>query len=189
MPLYQPDTVFVVTDVETDGPVPGLYSMLSFACVAVQPNGEQVGECSHNLLPLPEAQQHPDNMAFWRNEPEAWAALQVDARPAAEVMASFATWWAALPGRPVFAAHPLGFDFGFLNWYAWRFVGRGFLGDSGLDLRTLAMSVLGLDYRRAQRSHYPDAWFGGHPHSHHALDDARGYAALLLHLLAQAEGR
>ena len=34
------------------------------------------------------------------------------------------------------------------------------------------------------RKAYPEDWFGGHRHTHKAIDDALGYASVLRHVLA-----
>ncbi len=49
----------------------------------------------------------------------------------------------------------------------------------GLDLPSLVMGVTGWPYDECRRSRYPEEWLGGHLHSHRAIDDALGYAALL----------
>ena len=46
------------------------------------------------------------------------------------------------------------------------------------------MAVLKLGPEDVKRADYPAEWFGNVPHSHRAIDDAKGYAHLLLHLLA-----
>ena len=47
--------IYVSTDVETDGPIPGPHSMLSFASAAYQPDKTLVGTFSANLETLPGA--------------------------------------------------------------------------------------------------------------------------------------
>ena len=201
-------TLYVVVDIETDGPNPGSHSMLSFGAVACRAAGSQPGrgpEASAdrftvNLLPLPGAGSEPRTMAWWATEPEAWAAATRDALPAAEAMARFVDWLRGLPEIPVFAAHPVAFDGFWIDWYLRRFTGhRLFKGpydgerlfqDAALDIPSLAVGVLGMEPAQAITKPYPEAWFGGHAHTHCALDDARGYAALLQQLLARrAQGR
>ena len=58
-------STYIVTDIEADGPVPGLYSMISLAAAAVDEKGEVLSTFFENLLPLPTAAQHPDTMRWW----------------------------------------------------------------------------------------------------------------------------
>lgn len=185
-------TSFIVTDIEADGPDPGRHSMLSFGCVAVGRDGTTLGEFEANLAPLPDAEQHPGTMAWWRTEPEAWNQATRDPREPAAVMAAWTRWVRGLPGTPVFVAHPLTFDGAWIDWYLRRFTGRrlfhrprdpGLCHGAGVDLPSLVMASTGWDYRRCRRESYPDGWLGGHHHNHRAIDDARGYAHLLLLVL------
>ena len=64
--------VFVSTDVETDGPIPGTYSMLSFASAAYLADKTLVKTFSVNLETLPNASTDPRTMSWWKSQPEAW---------------------------------------------------------------------------------------------------------------------
>jgi hypothetical protein len=55
--------VYVSTDVEADGPIPGPHSLLSFASAAFLPDKTLVGTYSANLVTLPGAQGDPKTMA------------------------------------------------------------------------------------------------------------------------------
>lgn len=187
-----PAASFVVTDIEADGPDPGRHSMLSFGSVAVDRDGGALGEFTANLRPLPGGEQDPGTMAWWRTEPEAWRETTRDPRDPAAVMQAFADWVRGLPGTPVFVAHPMTFDGLWIDWYLQRFVGcrlfrrprsPGLCHAGGLDLQSMVMVATGWHYQRCERVHYPAEWLGGHDHSHRAIDDARGYAHLLLRLL------
>ena len=47
-----PDEIYVSTDVEADGPIPGPNSLLSLGSVALRADKTVLGEFSVNLLPL-----------------------------------------------------------------------------------------------------------------------------------------
>jgi hypothetical protein len=102
--------VYVVTDIETDGPQPGQNSMRSFASVAVTEQGAVIGTFEGCLAPLAGATPHPKTLAWLQSQPAVWADLNRDPRPAAQVMRDFADWVRALPHEPVFTSHPLAFD-------------------------------------------------------------------------------
>ena len=102
--------IYVVADVELDGPVPGRHSMLSFAPVAVTPDGHQHGEFETVLGQLDGASPDPETMAFWNTQPEAYAAATWNPEPAGAVMSRFVVWVRSLAGDAIFVAHPLALD-------------------------------------------------------------------------------
>ena len=64
--------IYVVCDIEADGPIPGPYSMISFGAVAVNQSGKNFGEFETNLLPLENASPHPVIMKWFnKHHPEA----------------------------------------------------------------------------------------------------------------------
>lgn len=69
----QPE-IYVSTDIETDGPIPGPNSMLSFASAAFLADKTLVSTFTANLEALPEANGDPDTMKWWEGQPEAWNA-------------------------------------------------------------------------------------------------------------------
>lgn len=180
---------YVSTDVETDGPIPGPHSMLSLASAAFAADGELVGTFTANLAELPGAAGHPDTMAWWQTQPEAWAACRANPRPPADAMRDYAAWVGGLPGRPVFVAYPAGFDFTFVYWYLVHFTGRSPFSHSALDMKTLAMALLGTDYRDATKRAFPRRWLSARPHTHVALDDALEQGEVFVQMLAEARGR
>jgi hypothetical protein len=58
---------------------------------------------------------------------------------------------------------------------------------SGLCLRSFAAAVTGRPVSECDVSTYPKAWLGDEEHTHHAIDDARGYANLLVRLLGMSK--
>lgn len=175
--------VYVSTDVETDGPIPGPHSMLSFGSAAYRANKELLATFSATLEPLPGAAGHPGTMRWWGQHLEAWAAATRDPAPPAEVMTRYAAWLEGLPGRPVFVAYPAAFDFLFVYWYLIRFAGRSPFSHSALDIKTYAMALLQREYRASTKRAMPRSWFDDLPHSHVALDDAIEQGALFCNML------
>ena len=185
--------VYIVTDVETDGPDPGVHSMLSLGSVACGAGGERLGHLSINLQPLPGHAADPGTMAWWHTEPAAWAALRQGAVPAEKGIARFVAWVQQFGMAAVFVGSPMIFDGAWIDWYLRRFTAIRLLRaprteahlfeGGGLDLASFAMGRTGLPYWVCTAKGYPEAWFGGHPHTHIALDDAEGYAHLLGRLL------
>ncbi len=106
--------IYVSTDVETDGPIPGPHSMLSFGSAAYLTNKTLVSTFEANLETLDGAQGHPDTMAWWQTQPEAWAACRENLQTPETAIKNYVAWLKSLPGKPVFVAYPAGFDFTFI---------------------------------------------------------------------------
>jgi len=177
--------IYVSTDVESDGPIPGPHSMLSFGSAAFLEDKTLVSTFEANLETLPDASGHPDTMKWWESQPEAWEACRKDLRSPEDAMRDYVTWLDALPGKPVFVAYPLGFDFLFVYWYVMKFVSRCPFSHSGLDIKTFAMSLLKKPYRQSTKRNMPKRWFEESPHTHVALDDAIEQGQLFCNMLAE----
>ena len=181
--------IYVSTDVETDGPIPGPHSMLSFGSAAYTADKVLLGTFTANLRPLPGASGHPETMAWWQAHPEAWAAAAADPRDPAEALPAYSAWLKMLPGKPVFVAYPAGFDFLFVYWYLIRFTGQSPFSFSALDVKSYAMALLQTEYRQATKRNMPRSWFDPLPHTHRALDDAIEQGALFCNMLAENRRR
>lgn len=176
--------VYVSVDVETDGPIPGPHSMLSLGAAAFTRERGLIATHAANLETLPEATGHPQTMAWWAGQTTAWAACRTDLQTPVTAMTRFADWLEGLPGKPVFAGYPASFDFLFVYWYLHRYAGRSPFSFAALDLKSLALGLLGGEFRGIRKSRMPKDWFGPTAHSHVALDDAIGQGELLLRMLA-----
>ncbi len=156
-------------DVETNGPIPGPYSMLSIGAAAFLENGNMLEETfSANLEPLatnkeslPEVlsfyedddgvkEGHPDTIKWLhgKKRKQAYLALQEGQKSPANAMREFADWVRRLAdehnARPVFVSFS-SFDFMFLHWYLFYFLGdegKALFSHSGLDIKTFAMATL-----------------------------------------------
>ena len=176
--------IYISTDIEADGPIPGPHSMLSFASAAYLADKRLVGTFAANLETLPGASGDPSTMAWWAGHPLAWAECRRDPRDPAEAMPDYVRWVEGLDGRPVFVAYPAAYDFMFVYWYMITFAGRSPFSHSALDIKTLAMARMGVGYRDATKRRMPREWFDDMPHSHVALDDAIEQGALFCNILA-----
>ncbi len=175
--------VYVSTDIEADGPIPGPHSMLSFASAAYLSDKTLIDTYQATLKTLPGASGHPDTMLWWKKHPKAWIASRADTRPPEEVMPEYVTWIKKLPGKPVFVGYPAAYDFMFIYWYLIRFVGHSPFSHSALDMKTLAMAILDKEYRQSTKRNMPREWFDPIKHTHVALDDAIEQGALFCNML------
>jgi hypothetical protein len=181
--------IYVSTDVEADGPIPGPHSMLSFASAAYQPDKTLVGTFTRNLETLAGASADPKTAAWWKTQPEAWDACRRDPCPPEKAMREYVAWLRALPGKPVFVGYPASYDFMFVYWYLMRFAGESPFSHSALDIKTFAMCLLGRGYRDSSKKNMPKRWFDDILHTHVALDDAIGQGALFCNMLRESTKR
>ncbi|MCL2590076.1 MAG: exonuclease [Betaproteobacteria bacterium] len=175
--------IYVSTDIEADGPIPGPHSMLSFGSAAYLADKTLVSTFSANLETLPSASGHPDTMAWWARNQTAWEACRTDCQPPETAMRNYVAWLNALPGKPVFVGYPVAYDFMFVYWYLMRFVGESPFSHSALDMKTFAMALLKTNYGDATKRNMPKGWFDELPHTHVALDDAIEQGALFCNML------
>jgi len=183
--------IYVSTDVETDGPIPGPHSMLSFASAAFTADGQMVDTFSRNLTLLPGALPHPDTQMFWARNVKAYDATRVDPVSPARSMREYNHWLKDLPGKPVFVAYPAGFDFMFIYWYLINFGGFSPFSHSALDIKTMAFTMFEAfdyevkGYRRSTKRNMPKRWFGTRRHTHVALDDAIEQGELFCNMMKE----
>jgi hypothetical protein len=161
--------------------------MLSFASAAYMADKILVDTYYATLDTLPEASGHPDTMRWWEGHPEAWEASRADPRSPEQVMPEYVEWLKKLPGKPIFVSFPAAFDFLFLQWYLHRFAGESPFGQAALDMKTLAMALLGLEFHQAIKGNMPDEWFDQAKHTHIALDDAIEQGELFCNMLRRLE--
>lgn len=177
--------IYISTDVETDGPIPGPHSMLSFGSAAYDADKTLVSTFSANLQTLPGAMADPKTAAWWQTQPEAWAACRTNLEAPDAAMQRYVAWINTLAGKPVFVAYPAGFDFLFVYWYLIRFTGASPFSHSALDVKTYAMAMLKTGYRDSTKRNMPKRWFDDLPHNHVALDDAIEQGALFCNMLKE----
>jgi hypothetical protein len=167
-------------DVETDGPIPGPFSMLSFAIVyAGSFDGRRFERPAtyerkfyRELRPISDEFQEEalrvnglDRSRLCREGEDPRGAMTDASRWVREIGGA---------ARPVMVAYPLSFDWTWLYWYFIRFSTDGSpFGYSGcFDLKT-AFAVKGaIPIAEASRSRLRASLKSQRQHTHHALDDA-----------------
>ena len=170
--MTSPFEGFYSLDVEADGPCAGLYSMVSIGLVPV--SAPDRGFYA-TLAPVSD-RYIPESLAACGFTREQTLAFQ----PAAEAMRALADWAAQEPGRGrkiVWSDNPA-FDWQFLNYYCHAFLGNNPFGRSARRIGDYSAGREG-DPRATQtwKRHRTEA------HTHNALEDARGNAGAMVHLL------
>lgn len=188
---------YLSVDIEADGPAPGLNSMLNLGAAALTidvPNGNYTIHSTFNinLKPLAGATQDPGTMAWWGENPDAYAAVTRDQVEPHLAIAQFDTWMKSLKkhGAPVFVEFPGGFDFVYAYWYYHKFMGKQPpFSFSTLSMKTAAMMKLRggdgeFSFRGAAKRHMPGKWFmKGLKHTHVGVDDAIEQAHLFARMM------
>lgn len=166
--------MLIVVDVESDGPAPGLYSMVSFGAVVVEPglNRTFFGQTA----PLFGAKYLTEALAACR----VTRAEHLDYPPPVKAMERFDKWLEGLEhecqntnGRLTFISDNPAYDWQFMNYYLHAAVGRNRFGHSARRIGDLWCGLQG-DARAAWK-HLRKT-----KHTHHPVDDARGNAEALL---------
>jgi len=159
--------MYVMIDIEADGPIPGDYSMISFGAVVVEPSLSTT--FYGKLRPISETWL-PDALAvsgFSREETLGFDDPKT-------VMTTFAAWLKQhVPKRPMFIADNNGFDWSFVNWYFHHFVGANPFGHSSTNLGSLYKGLV-KDVTKSFKHLRKTA------HTHNPVDDALGNAEALL---------
>ncbi len=178
--------IFVSTDIEADGPIPGPHSMLSLGSAAYLADKTLLSTFSANLETLPEATPHPKTMLWWEHFPAAWKACRQDCRSAEVVMHDYVAWLQALPGRPLFVGWPAAWDFMWVYWYLVRFTGERPFSECAVDVRSYAMAMRKAPFHKTSKNYLPKRWFDADlPHTHVALDDALEQGTMFCNMMAE----
>lgn len=183
-------------DIETDGPIPGPYSILSFAIVyAGSFDGTQFVRPSEydrsfyaELRPISNdfQQEALDVNGLDRGQ------LLLSGTEPTKAMLDAALWVKEIAGtrNPVLVAYPLSFDWTWLYWYFVRFspVGSPFDYSRCFDIKTAFAVKAHLPISASGRSRIPRNLRPQRPHTHHALDDAVEQAEIFANIF-EWEGR
>ena len=159
--------MFVMVDIEADGPIPGDYSMVSLGAVIVEPS------LSHTfygkLRPISDRYVEAALAVSGHSRQECMSFPEPG-----ETMRAFAAWLAEHGGkRPMFVSDNNGFDWMFVCWYFHHFTGSNPFGFSSQNLGSLykgAVRNLSRTFKHLRKT----------PHTHHPVDDARGNAEAFL---------
>lgn len=182
--------VYFSADVETDGPIPGPYSMLSFGLVYAgafdgatfyrPPNYER---CFYReLKPIAEnfEQEALDVNGLNRERLAETGYLP------SEAMSEASQWVkeSAGGGDAVFVAYPLSFDWTWMYWYFVQFsrYGSPFGYSRCFDIKTAMALALGRTVSSVGRKRIPSILKSTSPHTHNALDDAISQAEIFANI-------
>ena len=170
--------VFISVDIETSGPIPGEYSMLSIgACLVsdisssfecfVQPTSEKYD---------PEALQV---IGF------SLADFQAKGVPPDIAMSLFQDWiqGAVKDSTPIFVGFNSPFDWAFINYYFCRYLGVNPFGYTALDIKSMYFGKMNCSWRETRSSVISKRVGIPQESGHDALKDAQYQAKLFQSIL------
>ena len=174
---------YISVDVETAGPNPGQYAMLSIgACTVTEPFETFYVEIQ------------PDKKAF---SPEALGVsglsmenLREQGLPPEQAMQQFTDWVVNITPpdhRPIFVAFNAAFDWMFVNDYFHRYLGHNPFGHSALDMKAFYMGMTGVAWAETGFEKVTEYFGIQHPLTHNALQDALDQAKLFKKMLEKTQ--
>ena len=177
--------IYISLDIEANGPSPGLYSMLSFGAVAfeIKDKNYLVLDTFYATLDvLDNSREYPETMEWWKKFPEMYQETRLNTEHPAIVMAKFDAWInkQAFLGKIIPVAYPATYDYKWIDYYLWLFVGRNRMGFACIDIKSFANAHLKhKHFASTSKRNMPKEWFDkDNPHTHNALDDAHEQAYL-----------
>lgn len=163
-------SLFIV-DVESDGPCPGLFSMVSIGVIKVQADLAAAPTFFGQVAPISD-RWNPEALAISGISREEH--MQYEAP--GPVMHRLAAWVTDhSKGRPVFVSDNLAFDWQWPNYYLHAYVGSNPFGFSGRRIGDIYSGLkrdlfAASEWKRLRKT----------AHTHHPVDDARGNAEALV---------
>ena len=174
--------LYISVDVETAGPNPAGYSLLSIgACTVFEP------------LETFYVELQPVHEAFLREALQisrlSMEGLRKHGTPPQQAMQEFADWLKRTTpedNKPIFVAFNAPFDWMFVDDYFQRYLGHNPFGHSAIDMKAFYMGWRGVPWRETGMDAVTEYLTGKVTLSHHALQDARDQAELFRKMLGRA---
>lgn len=160
----------IVVDVESDGPIIGLHSMVCFGAVLVDKEGKFDKTFYGQTKPISTTYK-PEALAisgFTRKEHESFDDPE-------EVMKNFAKWLRDL-GNVTLISDNNGYDASWINYYLYLYTGSNPFGWSSRRIGDLFCGYYHNMYYRWKKHRDKEKY----PHNHDPISDAKGNASALL---------
>ena len=163
---------YIVVDCESDGPIPGKYSLVSFGAVIVEPS----------LTKTFYAETRPIS-DIWIPEALAVSGFSreqhMEFPEPLDAMIRFRDWITTnSSGRPVFISDNLAYDWQWINWYFHTYLGENPFGHSG---RRIGDLYCGMKMNTGLNSEWKRK-FRKTKHDHNPVNDCLGNCEALLEM-------
>jgi len=172
------DEIYFSVDVESAGPIPGPYSMLSLGACLVEDSKQsfyvEFKPITKNFVP-----------AALKVSGLDLNALEISGKAPAVAIKDFRNWVLEKAGAltPVFVGFNGCYDWQFVNWYFVSFSEGNPFGFGGIDIKSYFMGLSGETWSRSSSSQLPPEFQPDVPQTHNALDDAQAQASIFLKML------
>ena len=175
---------YISVDIESSGPIPGEYSLLTIGACLVDDDSTTFAA---SLKPL-NRNAVPEAMSVSGLSLDE---LERTGQPPAEAMAAFGEWIAQATQdgtKAVFVGLNAPFDWSFVNYYFHHFVGDNPFGFTALDIKALYMGATGCTWDQTGSSKMAKRLSPKRTGTHDALEDAL-YQAELFRLTRSISSR
>jgi ribonuclease T len=181
MPDLSEKELYISVDVETAGPNPSQYALLSIgACTVDERRRTFYVELKPGDMRSTSEAQATHNLDL--------EALQASGLPPQEAMAAFEEWVNEVtpPGvKPIFVGFNAAFDWMFVADTFHRTLGRNPFGHSALDIKALYMGMSGSTWAQTTKRTLSPRYLDGRHLSHNALSDALDQAEIFEKILEE----
>lgn len=171
--------VLICVDVETAGPIPAQYAMLSLgACLVTD-----IGVTFYIELKPDRDQVDSEALAI---SGLAMDVLRRDGTEPKKALLAFEQWVKQVVpegDRPVLVAFNASFDWMFIHDYFMRYLGRNPFGHSALDIKAYFMGQTGRDWSETSMQHISKHFLDEIRLTHNALRDAQDQAEIFQKIL------
>ena len=182
--MSAPSETFISIDVETAGPYPGRYSLLSIgACMVDDPQNGFYIELKPVNKDAVESALHATELSFDKLSKEGVEPIIA--------MPAFADWIRKVaPGgtRALMVGFNAPIDWAFVNHYFLEYMGENPFGHNAVDIKAFYMGLIGCAWEETSMLYLSPRFLKGQKLPHDALADARLQADLFRKLLALARG-
>jgi DNA polymerase III alpha subunit (gram-positive type) len=170
---------YISVDIETAGPHPSKYSLLSIgACLVDDPN-----QCFYVEIKPINSEVTSEALEVSQLD---LAVLQESGIPQKEAMSRFSRWVDEVTpsgSQPIFVAFNAPFDWMFVNDYFYRYLGSNPFGHKALDIKAFYMGLIGVSWDETGWQTIANRYLDSRPLRHHALQDAKDQAAVFQQML------
>lgn len=174
---------YISIDIESAGPSPAFYSMLSIgACTLQMPR-------SSFYIELKPVHEKKDQTALSVSGLD-WHKLVEDGVHPQEAMPMFADWIADVTpegSQPIFLAFNAVFDWLFVNEYFYRFYGSNPFGHKALDIKAYYMGLQGVTWEETAMRYLSENYLNNQNLTHNALQDAVDQAEIFQKMLQETK--
>ena len=177
-----PKDVYISVDVESAGPNPADYSLLTIgACTIAEPQQTfyiELRPVNSNFV--------PEALSISRLSMERLADRGLTPKTA---LVRFENWLKEQTPeghKPVFVAFNAAFDWMFMNDYFHHYLGHNPFGHAAIDIKSFYMALTGASWEETSMQYIGPRYLPDQQLTHHALRDAMDQAVIFRKMLAEA---